>query len=100
MSTQKKRLRLKTLAIIVIGIATLLTIANIVASNTVATTGKRLQLLQQQSADIEAQNMQLERSIGEKRSLSYIETQAKELGLIPIEETVSLTTPESLAQAP
>lgn len=100
MIAQKKSIRLKTLAIVVISVSMLLTVANIVASNAVATTGKRLQLLQQQSSEVEAQNIALEQSIGEKRSLSYIEAKAKELGLMPINETISLTTPESLAQAP
>ena len=81
-------------------ISLLLAIANIIASNTVATTGKKLQLLHQKTTELQSQNLRLEKLIAEKKSLTSIQIKAEELGLKPIVQTLNLTTPKPLAQLP
>ena len=90
----------KALIITIVLLSAVLAIANIVASNTVATNGQRLELLRLQASKLQVANQKLERSISEKRSLSFIEALAQEAGFTPITNTLSLTPPEPLAQAP
>jgi len=89
----------KTVSILVIFIALALAVANIIASNAVATTGKNLQKLQTTANELEGKNNQLERRISEQKSFASLETAADELGLVPIDKTLSLIAPEPLAQA-
>lgn len=95
-----KSTKTKTLIAIIAVITVVLAVANIVASNALATTGKKLQALNQKTTLLNSQNQLLEREISERSSLSYIEARAQELGFIPIAQTLDLTTPAPLAQAP
>lgn len=94
----KRHAQLVALAIMMATI--LLLVANIVASNTVATTGKLLSELESQAQKLEAANNKLEREISLKRSFQSLEAYAKETDLTAVTEVVNLTPPEALAQAP
>lgn len=93
----KPRAKLVALAIMMTTI--LLVVGNIVASNTVATTGKRLSDLESEAFKLETANSQLERDISLKRSFQSLEAYAEEAGLIAVTEVINLNLPEALAQA-
>lgn len=95
--TPKRRAKLIALAIMMTTI--LLVVANIVASTTVATTGKRLSELESEAFELETANSQLERDISLKRSFQSLEAYAKEAGLTAVTEVINLNLPEALAQA-
>ncbi len=88
----------KTIISLIILIITILSVANIVASNAVATTGNKLASLHKQAQVIQAHNQKLQRQISESRSLSNIASKAKSLGLTPIDQTAFVSTSEPLAK--
>lgn len=94
--------RFKPIAVIItIAFATaVLAIANIVASNAVATTGKKLQQLHQQAEALRTQNQQLEQLNSQQKSLATIQAKAEQLGFLPIVHTLNLSLPKPLAQLP
>lgn len=94
-----KKRRLKAVVVAIILASVFLIVANIVASNTVAASGKRLSELEAKAQTLEATNQKLERDISQKRSLQNLEAYAKATGLKAINETLNLTSPEALAQA-
>lgn len=95
-----KLAKVNALTAIIITTALVLGLANILASNAVATTGSRLQHLQTQAQQLSQVNQQLQQQISQKRSLVYLEQKALELGLQPIAVTVNLSTPKPLANLP
>lgn len=95
-----KKSHSKTIITSLVLVTLLLVVANIVASNTLATSGKKLQTLNQRALDLEKQNQAAEKIIIEKMSLINIETESKKLGLVPITKTLNLTSPEPLAKLP
>lgn len=95
-----KLAKVNALTAIVITTASVLGVANILASNAVATTGSRLQHLQAQAQQLAQANQQLQQQISQKRSLVYLEQKAHQLGLQPIAVTVNLSTPKPLANLP
>jgi len=84
----------------IITVSLALGLANIIVSNMVATSGQRLQELEEKSAQLNSENQELARIISERKSLTAVEEKAEKLGLVPISETMNLLTPEPLAQAP
>ena len=92
-----KLAKVNTLTAIIFTTAVVLGLANIVASNAVATTGTRLQHLQVQAQELAKTNQDLEQLIAQKQSLTYLSQKAPELGLLPIVTTLNLSTPKPLA---
>ena len=77
--------------------ASLLGVANIVASAAIATTGNKLQELQSDAQKLEDQTQALERAVANQQSFAHIETRAQELGLTGQAATVTLANPEQIA---
>lgn len=88
----------KTIISLIIFLITVLSVANIVASNAVATTGNKLGQLHLAIQTLESQNQQLQRQISQYRSLSYIASRAKDLGFVPIDQTATILLPKPLAK--
>lgn len=103
MTTKKSKtitiLKPKTIILGFISLVSLLSIANIVASNAVSTTGGDLENLTTKVTALREENLKLSKTLAEKSSLNIIAEKAEEQGFTPIEKTLSLAEPEPLAQA-
>ncbi len=90
----------KSIIITICIISILLGVGNIVASSALATTGSKLQELQQEAHQLESQNQELERAIAANKSLLRVEARATELGLTVPASLVTLNSPEPVALLP
>lgn len=84
-----------TVAIVVVVV---LGIANLIATNLIATEGARLNSISQETSNLVKDNHILETRLSELKSLTYLEERAKELGFVPASNIASINTPDSVAQ--
>lgn len=79
-------------------IVVVLGVANLIATNLIATEGSRLNTVSQETTDLVKENHILETRLSELKSLTYLEERAKELGFVPASNIASITIPDSVAQ--
>lgn len=75
----------------------ILLIVQLVINNSLSTKGQELREVQNQITQVKEHNDKLHAQISLQRSLARISAQAEELGLIPVEDQISITNPSPLA---
>lgn len=91
---------LKQLIITVYSLAAILVVANLVATNTLATQGVVVDQLYSQAQQVQEENRLLNHQINHLSNLESLTTKAKNLGFIPTQKVVMVTDSSSVAQLP
>lgn len=86
----KNKLFKISLTKVFLGVAFLLTIVQIVLSNNLATSGEKLQTLNEKIEKIELENKKLNSEIAQKVSLSDLSLEAEKIGFVREPEVVNL----------
>lgn len=91
------QLNLTNITQLTIILVVLLAIANIISTNVLATGGQELKTINEQTINYQKDNLYLKNKIAEVGALSYLETKAKNLGFISINQTIAIVTPAPVA---
>ena len=89
---------MKKLYLLVPILAIILMVANITASNLVATTGDDLTSLELKSLELEQENLKLKQAIAQKSSLTYLKQLAQTQGYTQPTDLVYIQLGQPLAQ--
>ena len=84
---------LKTTYLLVV----VLGLGNLIATNVLATSGRQMESLSQQTVQLDKDNLYLRNQIAQITSISRLEEQAVTLGYQPISRTLAVTTPAPVA---
>ncbi len=85
---------------LILALVVILGLANLVGTNVLATGGRQLDSLHQQIIVLEKDNLYLKNQIAQATSLQNLETQAINLGFVPVNQTIAIVTPAPVAYVP
>jgi hypothetical protein len=96
---EKHRLLPKRTTITILISVLVLIIANLIVSNTLATTGEKVKAYELRKYNLLRQNDKMNQEIIEKKTLSHIKARAEQLGMVKIIETISIDTQLPIAMS-